>query len=353
MGDSSDFDADLAAALAASIEDHRQQHDELVLSSSFVAQRDSITRCDAAVVQGLEGKPRHGQLVQLNLFDQFHAVFTDIIKEHSAPSAICGYISCALAKQLALRLAGNPHGYTRTTHALAAAEALRDGNALKPELADVMAHVRASRERWIANHAAEFPDERSRREYLTAWVANYEISDYLRAQTAEHVDGVSFLRYNQWPEREVATHEEAARLEVEESRFGGHQGDKADTRTYSGLDPCAFSMFVVEDFGPDAEVRDGASAEGPVLRTPAEWMHARKVREQQRLPKVFVLDLNGHFCVAVPHGEPKELPGGWDCALLLLNTTQASYLGGSGGLIASVAYDLAFPSVDLLDSDKR
>ena len=85
MGDSSDFDADLAAALAASIEDHRQQHDELVLSSSFVAQRDSITRCDAAVVQGLEGKPRHGQLVQLNLFDQFHAVFTDIIKEHSAP----------------------------------------------------------------------------------------------------------------------------------------------------------------------------------------------------------------------------------------------------------------------------
>merc|ERR1719498_2207710 len=99
-------------------------------------------------------------------------------------------------------------------------------------------------------------------------------------------------------------------------------------------------MFVVEDFGPDAQDSDGVAIEGPVLRTPAEWMSARKARELPRKPKVFVLDLNGHFCVAVPHGDPKELPGGWDCSLLLLNTTQASYLGGSGGLIASVAYDL-------------
>ena len=353
MGESSDFDADLAAALAASIEDHQQQHSQLVLSSSFVTTRDSITRRDAAAVQGLEGKPRHGQITQLNLFDQFHATFNDIIEEHSAPTAICGYVSCALAKQLAVRLAGSPDSFTTTADALAAADALRDGAALKPELADAMAHVCASRKRWIADHAADFPNERSRKEYLTAWVANYEISDYLRSQSTENVDGVAFVRFNQWPERGSATHEEALRLEREESRFGGRQGDKADVQTYSGLDGCEYSMFVVEDFGPDArEVRDGGGPGGPVLRTPAEWMGARQARERPRIPKVFVLDLNGHFCVAVPHRESKQLSDDGDCSLMLLNTTQASYLGGSGGLIASVAFDLAFPPLVSLETER-
>lgn len=230
---------------------------------------------------------------------------------------------------------------------MAAAEALPDGIALKPELADVMAHIRASRERWIAEHAADFPSDRSRRDYLTAWVANYEISDYLACQTPEDVDGVVFLRFNQWPERGSATHEEAARLHVEEARFGGGQGDKADTMTHAGADPDTCSMFVVEDFGADRwtspDCTHGDAPERPVLRTPAEWKDARHARGQLRHPKVFVLDLNGHFCVAVPHGDPSQVPGGLDCSLMLLNTTQASYLGGSGGLIASVAFDLAFP----------
>lgn len=347
MSTSGDFDADLAAALAASIEDHQQEHSTLVLSSGFAISRADIARSDAAVVKCLDGKPRYGQLTQLNLFDQFHAVFNDLIEDYSTPSAICGYVSCALAKQLARRLVGSPCSYTSTPDALSAAEALRDGVALKPELADVMAHIRASRERWIAEHAADFPDDRSRRDYLTAWVANYEISDYLACQTAEDANGIVFLRFNQWPERGSAKHEEAARLQIEEARFGGGEGDKADTATYSGADPDTYSMFVVEDFGTDRGIapddRDGAAPEGPVLRTPAEWLEARHAREKLRHAKVFILDLNGHFCVAVPHAHPKEVPGGLDCSLMLLNTTQASYLGGTGGLIASVAFDLAFP----------
>ena len=44
MSASGDFDADLAAALAASIEDHRQEHTELVLSSGFAAQVSARAR---------------------------------------------------------------------------------------------------------------------------------------------------------------------------------------------------------------------------------------------------------------------------------------------------------------------
>ena len=346
MSTSGDFETDLAAALAASIEDHQQEHSTLVLDSRFVTRRADIVRSDAALVKCLAGEPRNGQLTQLNLFDQFHPVFNDLIEEHSTPSSICGYVACALAKQLARRLAGSPCSYTSAVDAMAAAEALRDGIALKPQLADVMAYIRASRERWIAEHPADFPNDQSRRDYLTAWVANYEISDYLACQTAKDVDGVVFLRFNQWPERGSATHEEAERL-LEEVRFGGGQGDKADTVTYSEAEPGTYSMFVVEDFGADRlkspDYRDGDALERPVLRTPAEWKYAQQAREQLWHPKVFVLDLNGHFCVAVPHEDSKSLPGGLDCCLMLLNTTQASYLGGSGGLIASVAFDLAFP----------
>jgi len=339
------FDADLAAALAASVADHQAAHCTLVLDSSFSTQRCNLQRRGAALVEGLEaGKPRPGFVHQLNLFDQFHSSFNEMILEHATPSAICGYIACALARQLNLRLRpadGSCAAFSQLTNLDALVEELRDGEALKPELRAAMIHIHDSRERWIEAHADQFPDESTRREYLSAWVANYEISDYLRSQPAADVDGVVFLRFNQWPERASATHEEAARLAVEEARFGGSaDGDKADvTRQTDASDN--YSMFVVEDFGADAN-----DIEGPALRTPAEWLGARVSDDgRRRRPKVFVLDLNGHFCVAVPHAKGKKVPGGLECCLTLLNTTDGSYLGGSGGLVSSVAFDLAFPPI--------
>jgi len=149
---------------------------------------------NAPQVEGLEGESRQsGELRQLNLFDQFHPTFNELVSEHSAPSAICGYVSCALARQLAVRLAAtaDEHGGRLPTPAvLALAETLRDGEALKPvlifnissslpchrlrfldyknddtgqELRAAMAFVRGSRERWMDAHPADFPDDRSRR----------------------------------------------------------------------------------------------------------------------------------------------------------------------------------------------
>ena len=333
-----EFDADLAAALAASVADHQATHETLVLDSSFSCQRSSIQQPGAAA-RHRAAAPRDGELGQLNLWDQFNSTFNGLVAEHSAPSAICGYVSCALARKLAARLPAAAGGVSRSD-ALAAAEALRDAEALKPELRTAMAFVRDSRERWMAAHPADFASDAARGEYLTAWVANMEISDFLSSLPPEEVSGVVFLRFNQWPERTSATHEEAARLATEESRFGGAVGDKGDATLYSDSD----SMFVVEDFGAEAE---GVAGDGPTLRTPREWLSARRAGEEP--PRVFVLDLNGHFCVAVPHTTPaaaEEGEGGSPegaRGLLLLNTTQASYLGGSGGLIASVAFDLAFP----------
>ena len=68
MDGDAQFDADLAAALAASVDDHQQAHvhSTLVLASSFAASRASIQRHDAALVR-FPG-----------VFRQFSAVFSDL-----------------------------------------------------------------------------------------------------------------------------------------------------------------------------------------------------------------------------------------------------------------------------------
>jgi hypothetical protein len=237
--------------------------------------------------------------------------------------------------------------------------------------------------------------------------------DMLACRSVAERTGIVFLRYNQWPERETATHEEAARLREEERRFGGACGDKSDDAVYRDED----SPFIIEDLG------QSNSRGGAWLRTPAEWIgwgpppaagdaedgppdgcsgsgaadagstpgeeasDAQLSRAARSRPRVFVLDLNGHFCVAVPCQLPSvweqraQASGSWqmladaqasrleaafhapgyDMAphhrsllrrrssgdrvrqLLLLNTTDSSYLSGAGGAIASLAFDCAFP----------
>jgi len=151
------------------------------------------------------------------------------------------------------------------------------------------------------------------------WVANYEISDFLKRRSREN-DSVIFMRFNQWPERSSATHEEKERLQ-EESRFGGRVGDKAEAvHDFASGD----AMFVVESFG------DGAG-----LYKPREWME--RAGSQQR--NAIVLDLNGHFAAATPVADWDGAP-----AMVMFNTTSANYLHGAGGLVTAAAFDLFFSS---------
>ena len=63
-------------------------------------------------------------------------------------------------------------------------------------------------------------------------------------------------------------------------------------------------------------------------------------------PLASVLDLNGHFCVAVPRCSERAGGPGRGPGVLLLNTTAGSYLSGSGGLVAATLFDLCFPATE-------
>jgi hypothetical protein len=119
------------------------------------------------------------------------------------------------------------------------------------------------------------------------------------------------VRFNQYPEREVARHEEQQRLE-EERPFGGRAGGgKSDPDSYAAGD----SMFILE-------AHCGAEGGWQLLRPEDPRLAALSWRAA-------IVDLDGHFAVAVVLGGQ----------LYLVNTTQANYLNGSGLLATAMAHD--------------
>ncbi len=315
------------------------------------------------------------RLRQLGTVNQFAAAWAPAMAAHRTAGAICGYLAAATARAAvaanaaaASRAAAGPAVketianasraylcgtitsaafHAAAAEAVAAAraagparaamdaeawrECLGDFAALEPRVVDVMRHVAASRERWLAAHPADFapPATATAEGYRRAWVANYELSDYLR-ELPEAAEGrIAFVRYNQWPDLHDARDEERLRLE-EERPFGG---------VMAGPDaPCTFdgdgdSRFIVELFGGSA---------GRRLLRPEDALRDPGLKDVI----AFVVDLSGHFGVAVPH----FLPDG-ERELLLLNTTQNSYLHGAGLLACCLCYDLMFPEAAAAAAD--
>eukprot|EP00405_Crypthecodinium_cohnii_P054580 CAMPEP_0206625814 /NCGR_PEP_ID=MMETSP0325_2-20121206/64953_1 /ASSEMBLY_ACC=CAM_ASM_000347 /TAXON_ID=2866 /ORGANISM="Crypthecodinium cohnii, Strain Seligo" /LENGTH=160 /DNA_ID=CAMNT_0054150057 /DNA_START=242 /DNA_END=724 /DNA_ORIENTATION=- len=111
--------------------------------------------------------------------------------------------------------------------------------------------------------------------------------------------GVHFVRYNQWPEIEDATHEELQRITAEEQAYGGVRDPKSLAMHYEEGD---ISFWV------DTSVRQDSIGESHrFCRTPLEWQRWRFESLQKGVaaadtaaaPCLFVVDLNGHFVSAM------------------------------------------------------
>ena len=103
-----------------------------------------------------------------------------------------------------------PAGLTTQAELDSIVKHLRDYQTQMPRIKHAMQFVNQSRRRYIDSHRDAFRTFAQRSNYMCAWVANYEISDYfmhvgLKARAA--VDGIVFARFNQYSERDQATHE--------------------------------------------------------------------------------------------------------------------------------------------------
>jgi len=205
------------------------------------------------------------------------------------------------------------------------------------QVENVIKYISEARGGYISRNKGSFKNKKIIDRYRSDWVANYEISDYLRQQVM--CESVHFVRYNQWPERNGATYEEKERL-VEEKVFGGKVcGDKVSVSLEEGA-----SRFIVESFHPSRR-----------LYRPEDWIkiNAQKTTESKESrdspinhrPQIFVLDLNGHFaccfsCVVAKSSNSKKSGVEQVRVLIVINTTSASYLSAGA---PCAAFDLAFP----------
>jgi hypothetical protein len=322
------------------------------LGTTYTTRRAKLSNDDADLPSSV---PR-GRVLQLNGVNQFSEAFAASIHEFESPECICGALSLAHALLLA-RAADDCAFGSAESVAMLMRTALSDGSLLSATR-DAMRYIRNARRAYMAEHARDFPTESERRAYMSAWAANYELGDYLasrpRSAHCGTLRGIVFLRFNQWPERGGATHEEALRLASDEARFGGEQlGDKASVE----LEPGA-SRFIVQDFTADMMDGDGGATAAAValvdgashaaaaaacrhgeLLTIGEWFARRRARPAAP-PPIFVLDLNGHFAAAValapaPGTAPEQ-------TLLLVNTLETSYVAVP---VVAAAFDIAFGCV--------
>jgi len=276
--------------------------------------------------------PTKGVLIQRNTLNQFDSLFKPMISKYRFPLAACGAFSIANSLLLVRILSERKEEEMDEVAIESIVSYLQDLTRVTPEVEKVMKAISKWREAYVEAHASDFKNERERKKYQSDWVANYEISDYLTQTKAESKEGLGeggtpahlhFFRYNQWPERGDAKHEEKARM-TEEKPFGGESlGDKATVEMEKGA-----SRFIIESFSPSRK-----------LRRPGAWVTLQRDTKTLGKNHVFLLDVNGHFVTSFACRLKRDndvIP-----ALVVINTTSSSYL--SNGAPAA-AFDAAFPS---------
>ena len=182
----------VAAVCESSEEDQLQRalresaalHSSTITSEQVLA-RFSALRSKVRATPSLPFPAADGTLLQVGALNQFHRHWAPLIERYCTPSAICGYTALGYASLLA----GMPEAELPTD--IASLQALFCSHALVDPLVErAMAQVRDWRQRWIAAHPADFAPvakgaDASPGAYISAWVANYEVSDYIRALPVE------------------------------------------------------------------------------------------------------------------------------------------------------------------------
>ena len=96
------LDPALLQALEESAKQHQTKISSFLLSSSFSQQRKKYNLPKTAPEikknweEMLKGGGEGGEVVQMNVFQQFHSDWAGLIQKYKAPSAICGLFFCFL-----------------------------------------------------------------------------------------------------------------------------------------------------------------------------------------------------------------------------------------------------------------
>jgi hypothetical protein len=209
---------------------------------------------------------------EILIYDQWSSDFFELIKQYQTPSAICGY----LAISLSYFISEHPHKTVKEIEKLTLDISKSKEEILK-RVEKVMKFIHNDRSNYIKKFKQDFKSQKEITTYMQDWVANYEISDFMKKNQNKEI----FFIRNIERDLNSIKHEEFKRVSEEENFRD--------------------ELFFIEE------------CVGNQFKKPKEW----KVPEGS---PVFISDLGGHFGVVLRYETEKEE------GLVLINTMKSSYV---------------------------
>lgn len=248
---------------------------------------------------------------EIKIMDQYDKLYDEVKKKHKTPVSICGYIPSAIANFFASKLKRDAK-ISEISSILS--EFQQKPSFINDFIEKPMKFIHDCREKYVNTHKSEFSNENAEKGYMTDWVANYEISDFLRS-VPDLCENIVFLRQVAWDNPEAlenVKHEEKERLS-EEAEFKGKD-------TFIEIYKPIRKLMSIEEF--------------------TKMKITEKFKNENK-PLILVIDLKGHFitgiCLEVRvTNEIKEK------TVILLDSTKMRYLLPQYDNIFNVIANIAF-----------
>ncbi|KAJ3450584.1 hypothetical protein M0812_06768 [Anaeramoeba flamelloides] len=207
-------------------------------------------------------KTSSSKILEVKIVDQFGKDFKQLIVEYETPSAICGYVSPAVAIHLSQNLQVTEESQIESEAFENQLSILQKSSTIIGGVEKAMKYIQQDRDNYLKNYDKEFKKQSEKTHYKRDWVANYEIGDFIKAN---QLQDVIFIRQPE-PRPNTLKHEEFRRylLEKDFYRFG----------------------FYFERFKSENQNQ---------FFSPLQWIEFQLLGEKL-LNKTYVIDLQGHFC---------------------------------------------------------
>ncbi|CAD8064463.1 unnamed protein product [Paramecium primaurelia] len=163
---------------------------------------------DIINVNDIIQKDENTAIGQIYLYNQFSDEFSDLIEKFTTTQSICGFTSVGNA--IALKQVGSQIGYVQAIQHLKKNSQLR-----RKYVQDAMIYIQNCRRKYIQQSQWLSQNQKDANNYLKDWVANFEISDYLREKKFENI---YFIRNVSWDHPELMDnikYEEKDRIQEE------------------------------------------------------------------------------------------------------------------------------------------
>jgi len=231
---------------------------------------------------------------ELKILEQYSKAFKKSIQQYNTPKSICGYIVSAIGPIVAQSVPFK----AKMSQIESLVKNLNDPDFLVKEVEKCMEIIQAQRSHYLKEHDLEFRTKKQKENYMTDWVAKYEISDLMQIFSSD-IENLFFLRYVgfEFPELvKDVKHEEKRRI-IEEEKFKGNR-------------------FIIETFGNSRK-----------LQTLDQWIYERKAKNIKdcNKPLVFIADLLGHFVTFVACKIKRE-NGTDESTVFLLNSVKENHM---------------------------